>query len=153
MVMVRIMLPHIILCLILTPFLMSKENLGNQQPQDQEIDISSALRNYVYSLANTLSKGRVLRVDSYSDELYGLVIKVVTDLTAKEALELWLKLIDTLRNEGYKVAVAVEWTGEDNVSQDQLVEYIVRIMVNSGLGPKALPGFDAVSAVREGRGE
>ncbi|MGC9014863.1 MAG: hypothetical protein ACP5KW_10860, partial [Thermoproteota archaeon] len=74
-----------------------------------------------------------------------------TDLSAKEALELWLKMIDFLQREGYRVVLAVEWTGENNVSEDELVDYMVKIMVKSGIGPKALPGFDSVRIVQETR--
>ena len=115
--------------------------------------MADLMRNYVYILAGTLSKGRTHRVDSFFDELYGIVIKITTDLTAREALELWLKLVERLAYEKYKIAIAIEWIGENNVNEDELADYLVRIMIKSGSGPAALSGFEAVSAVRETRKE
>jgi hypothetical protein len=41
------------------------------------------------------------------------------------------------------------WGGDNNVSEEELVNYIVKIMVKSKVGPKALPGFNAVRVVQE----
>jgi len=108
---------------------------------------------YVYSIANTLSKGKVHYIDSYVDELYGVVVKVTTELAAREALELWLKIVEHLKLEKYDVVVAVEWLGEKNLDENELVDHIVKIMVKSGKGPKALSGFDSVNIVRKEREE
>lgn len=113
--------------------------------------VSRSILNYVYSLVNTLSKGKMHSVYSYIDEDYGIVVKVITELTAKEALELWLKIIEHLKLAKYNAVVAVEWLGERNVSEDELIDYMVKVMMKSGVGPKALPGFDAVKMVREER--
>jgi hypothetical protein len=37
------------------------------------------------------------------------------------------------------------------VSEDELIDYLVEIALASGHKPVALPGFDAVEAVGEGR--
>jgi len=71
------------------------------------------------------------------------------DLNAKEAFQLWLELLD--REEWEGITLAVKWNGKMNITEDELIAYAVDIMLKSGIGPKALPGFDAVEAVREGR--
>lgn len=115
--------------------------------------LADLIRNYVHSLVNTLSKGRIHYMDLSFDELYGTVIKVTTDLSARESLELWLKLVEELPYEKYKIVLAVEWIGENDVSQDELIDYLTKIMIKSGLKPVALPGFNAVHAIREEREE
>jgi len=66
-------------------------------------------------------------------------------------LELWLKLIDYLPYENYGIVLSVKWLGEKNVSEDELINYIVKIMIKSKIGPKALPGFDSTRMVQEAR--
>jgi len=42
----------------------------------------------------------------------------------------------------------VKWLGENNVSEFELIDYLVKIMINSKLRLKALPGFDATHTVQ-----
>jgi hypothetical protein len=42
----------------------------------------------------------------------------------------------------------VKWLGENNVSESELIDYLVKIMIKSKVGPKALPGFDATHTVQ-----
>jgi len=44
----------------------------------------------------------------------------------------------------------VDWTGEDNPSDGELVDYMAEIMLKSGVGPKVSEDFDSVKAVRVG---
>jgi hypothetical protein len=39
------------------------------------------------------------------------------------------------------------------VSENELEDYLLEIMARGGFKPRAPPGFDAVEAVREDRGE
>jgi hypothetical protein len=64
-------------------------------------------------------------------------------------LELWLKIIDYLPYEKYKIVLAVKWLKENNVSESELIDYLVKIMIKLKVGPRALPGFDAVRMVQE----
>jgi hypothetical protein len=110
--------------------------------------IVDEIRERLYRGADVLSGGRAQGVRIDFDEHYGIVAEVVVDLPARRALELWLRLAEEFR--GIAVVV-VEWTGEDDVGEDELVEYLVKIANASGLEPVALPGFSAVEAVREAR--
>lgn len=111
------------------------------------------MKTYIYNLARSLAGDRVLKVETYMDMDYGVVVKVTIDLSAREALEFWLKMVKHLKQEKYSVIVVVEWIRGQDVSEDELVDYIVRILLESGLKPKALPGFDVVRIIREERGE
>jgi hypothetical protein len=51
------------------------------------------------------------------------------------------------------IPVVVEWTGETDVSESELADYLLEIMARGGLRPRAPLGFDAVEAVREVRGD
>jgi hypothetical protein len=114
--------------------------------------IRQILRGYIPSLiVASLGKERVCSIDIYDDNLYGTVVRIITDLSAKDALELWLKLIDYLPYENYGIVLSVKWLGEKNVSEDELINYIVKIMIKSKIGPKALPGFDSTRMVQEAR--
>jgi len=77
----------------------------------------------------------------------------VVDLDAREALELWFKLVRLIPYTGYGVVIGVRWLGEDNVSRDELVDYLVKIMVEGGLRTTALEPLDVVRGLRGERGE
>jgi hypothetical protein len=110
----------------------------------------SALRNHIPGLiATLLGKESVCNVEVYDDDLYGAVANITIDLPAKDALELWLKLIDHLSYENYKTVLSLRWLGDNNVSEEELVNYIVKITIKSKVGPKALPGFNAVRIAQE----
>jgi len=107
----------------------------------------SVLQNYISSLMATFS-GCAYSIEVYEDELYGRVARITVNLPAKEALELWLKLIDYFPYEKYKIVLSVKWLGENNVSESELIDYLVKIMIKSKVGPKALPGFDSIHTVQ-----
>jgi hypothetical protein len=111
------------------------------------MDALSILQDYISSLIATFS-GCAYSIKVYEDELYGRVARITVNLPAKEALELWLKLIDYFPYEKYKIVLAVKWLGENNVSESELIDYLVKIMIKSKVGPKALPGFDATHTVQ-----
>jgi len=73
--------------------------------------------------------------------------EVVVHADAKRALELESKLAEVLPD----TRIIVRWTGEMNVSEEELADHLVRMLVKLGLRARALQGFDAVRAVREGR--
>jgi hypothetical protein len=119
-------------------------------------ELNTILRDYIPRLiprliATLLGKENVCSVEIYNDNLYGAVALIKTNLSAKDALELWLKLIDCLPYEKYGVVLSLQWLGENNVSEGELIDYAVKIMIKSKIGPKALPGFDATRMVQEAR--
>ena len=88
-------------------------------------------------------------VIEHDDEIWGHVYEVIVHADARQALELELKLAEAFPS----VPIVVKWTGETNVSEDELVDYLVKIVERSGLRPRALPGFDAVKFIRDGRSD
>jgi hypothetical protein len=118
--------------------------------QEVSSTISQILRGYIPRLiATLLGRENICSVEMYNDNLYGAVAMITINLPAKDALELWLKLIDYLPYKDYKIVLSLRWLGEKNVSEDELINYIVKIMIKSKVGPKALPGFDAVRIIQE----
>jgi hypothetical protein len=107
----------------------------------------------VLELASRLTGRGVIRgLVTYSDPDYGPVIRLVVDLNAREALDLWLKLVRLIPYTKYGVVIGVRWLGENNVSKDELVDYVVKIMVEGGLRTIALRPLDVVRELRGERG-
>ena len=101
----------------------------------------------VVKVANSYSGNRVRDAKFDSDELYGDLLRLTVNLDARKALRLWVRLLEEF--EWKETVLTVEWRGKLNVSEDELADYIAEIMLKSA-GPKALPSFNAVEAVREG---
>jgi hypothetical protein len=87
------------------------------------------------------------KIEEYEDEVWGIVYRVMLDADAREAFELWLELAEAFKG----IPIVVKWTGKMDISESELVGYLMKIMAKSGLRPKALEGFDAVKFVRENR--
>jgi hypothetical protein len=105
---------------------------------------------YISTLVTKLSRCSY-SIETYEDNLYGTVIEIKTDLSAKSALELWLKIIDYLPYKDYGFVISVKWLGENDVSEDELIDYMVKIMIKSKIGPRGLLGFSATRMVQEAR--
>jgi len=87
------------------------------------------------------------KIDECFDPDWGYVYVVTVNTSAKEALELNLRLQEKLP----RIPIIVEWIGEMNISEEDLVNYLAEIVARGGFKAKALPGFSAVEAVRENR--
>ena len=72
--------------------------------ESEIMDALSILQNYISSLIAMFS-GCAYIIEVYEDKLYGKVARITVNLPAKEALELWLKLIDYLPYEKYKIVL------------------------------------------------
>jgi hypothetical protein len=103
-------------------------------------------------LARELAEKDVVRnIITYDDPDWGCVYTIEVDLNAKEALELWLKLVKQIPYDKYNVIIGVKWLGENNITEEELINYVVKIMVESGIKPKALKPFNAVEELQEER--
>ncbi|MFZ8793886.1 MAG: hypothetical protein ACO2O2_08400 [Acidilobaceae archaeon] len=89
------------------------------------------------------------KLEWYHDPDWGYVYIVEVGLNARRALELNLKLQEMLPG----IPVVVKWIGETDVSKSELADYLLKIMARGGFKARAPPGFDAVEAVREVRGD
>jgi len=104
--------------------------------------IGESIRQLLKSLTNL-----PYMVSEYDDEVWGRVYEVTVHTDARQALELELRLTEAFPY----VPLVVKWTGEMNISSDELADYLAKIMMKSHLRPRALRGFDAVKIVREER--
>jgi len=83
------------------------------------------------------------------DETWGPVVEATLNLNAREAMRVWLKAEDSINK---KFHLVVKWTGENDLTEDELVGYLAEIGAKAG-PLRAKPGFDAVKLVREIRGD
>ncbi len=104
----------------------------------------------IFDVANIISGDKVEKVTYGYDAEFGNIIRIGLTQNAREAFESWLKLLDKIDTKDLGINIRVDWTGEDNLSDDELVDYMVEIMLKSGVGPKVSEDFDSVKAVREG---
>jgi len=84
------------------------------------------------------------RIEWYFDKDWGYVYVVTVDLNARQALELNLKLQERFPG----IPVVIKWTGDIDVSDKELIDYLVEILARGGFKAKAPLGFDAVELVR-----
>jgi len=87
-------------------------------------------------------------VEVFEDPDWGYTISIVIETSASNALKLNLELQEMLKG----IPIVVRWTGPRDVSEDELVEYIARIVSVGGFKVKALKGFNSVEAVNDARG-
>ena len=83
------------------------------------------------------------------DADWGLVYVVTLEANAREALEVNLEL--QRRFPG--VPIVVKWTGDTDLSEGELVDYVLRVARAGGFKARAPRGFSSVEAVREVREE
>jgi len=109
----------------------------------------SDFNGFAEDLLQSLSGGRLFAITSRFDETWGPVVEATLNLDAREALEVWLKAEDSINK---KFHLVVKWTGENDLTEDELIQYLVEIGAKAE-PMKAKPGFDAVKLVREIRGD
>jgi hypothetical protein len=83
------------------------------------------------------------------DADWGLVYVVTLEANAREALEVNLELQRRLPG----IPIVVKWAGDTDLSEGELVDYVLRVARAGGFKAKAPRGFSSVEAVREVREE
>ncbi len=78
-----------------------------------------------------------LRVEHDPD--YGPVTILRVNVSTRRALRLWLELVKRFPGKN----IVVEWSGKNDVSEDELIDYLVKIALEMGHRPIALQGFDS----------
>ena len=112
---------------------------------------TNIINNIIFLTREITGKDVIRSIETYEDPDYGSVITLVVNLNAKEALDLWLELAKKIPYNKYGIIIGVKWLGENNISENELIDYIVKIMIESGLKPKAKEPFDIVRELREER--
>jgi hypothetical protein len=87
-------------------------------------------------------------VEVFEDPDWGYTISIVIETSASNALKLNLELQEMFKG----IPIVVKWTGPRDVSEDELAEYIAKIVSVGGFKAKALKGFNSVEAVNDVRG-
>jgi hypothetical protein len=83
------------------------------------------------------------------DADWGYIYNVTLETGVRKALEVNLEL--QRRFPG--IPIVVKWTGSMDLSDEELIDYIVRIARAGGFKAKAPQGFSSVEAVRDVREE
>ncbi|WP_449463055.1 hypothetical protein PQ610_02115 [Tardisphaera miroshnichenkoae] len=128
--------------------------------EGHEASVWRNMQRYAEILVNDLSGGRVLWTSFHWDQRYGPVVEVTVDMDAKDALELWLRA-EALKRErlGLQASkngdfhLVIYWSGNNNVTDDELIDYLARISVEADSWPTSLPGSRSVDLVHETRSE
>jgi hypothetical protein len=107
---------------------------------------------FISELARELAGRDVIKeIRTYKDPDYGTVIEITFDLDAKEALDLGLKLIKSISFKECEAIIDVKWTGENNVTKNEIEDYLVEVMKEECYRPKAKEPLDIVRELREER--
>ncbi|RLG35130.1 hypothetical protein DRN97_00690 [Methanosarcinales archaeon] len=104
----------------------------------------------ISEIASEISQNRVERISWFYDEDFGFTIEIVVNQTDKDAFETWFHLIDEIRPLELGIIIAVDWTGEDVLTEDELVHKTVDVMLKLGIGPQRTDRFSAVKEIEEG---
>jgi hypothetical protein len=110
--------------------------------------IISFISDYTKELAG---RDVIKEIRTYKDPDYGIVIEITFDLDAKEALDLGLKLIKSITFKDCETIINIKWTGENNVTKDEIEDYLIEVMKEECYRPKAKEPFDVVKELREER--
>jgi hypothetical protein len=106
--------------------------------------IRSAIVHELKHLANARHSIAVVE-----DADWGYIYIVTLDTSARKALEVNLEL--QRRFPG--IPIVVKWTGSMDLSEEDLIDYIVKIVRTGGFKARAPPGFSSVEVVRGAREE
>jgi hypothetical protein len=109
------------------------------------------INNIIFLTREITGKDVIRSIETYEDPDYGKVISITVDMNAKEALELWLKLAKQFPYTIYNVIIGVKWLGKNDTPENELIDYIVKIMVEGGYKAKAIKPFDIVKELHEER--
>jgi len=87
------------------------------------------------------------KIEAEYEPDWGYIYYVTIDANASEALEINLRLQEEFK----EVPIIFEWTGETDVSEEELAEKLAEILLKGGIKAKLAPGFSAVKAVEGNR--
>ena len=93
------------------------------------------------------AKRHTIRVEMRHSAYIGTYVIAVIDGDARLALRLWLSIAE--RAHALGVPVFVKWTGETDVSPEELGEYVGRALARMGVFLSTEEPIDAVELVRE----
>jgi len=89
----------------------------------------------------------VISVEVRENPYLGVYATLKVNADARQALELWLRLLDIPWS--IKIPLFVEWTGRTDVSPEELGRYLGRALAKMGVFPSTVEPMDAVKMLRE----
>ena len=92
---------------------------------------------------------REYSISVMEDADWGYIYIVTLERSAREALEVNLEL----QRKFPGIPIVVKWTGAMDLSDEELIDYVVKITRAGGFKARAPQGFSSVEAVREVREE
>jgi hypothetical protein len=106
------------------------------------------LKAYITSTLKEITEAPHI-LDVVRDPDRGYVVVITLEANARRALGVWLKLQEKFKG----IPIVVKWTGPNDISEEELVNYMVKILNAGGFKARASQGFSAVEAVKEVREE
>ncbi len=103
----------------------------------------------ISEISREISQNRVEGISHYYDDDFGFVVEIIVNQTDKEAFETWIRLIEEIKPLELGIIIAVDWRGENTLSENELVHKSVEVMLKSGVGPKRTDRFSAVEEIEE----
>jgi|GEM_PF-3137710 len=103
----------------------------------------------ISEISREISQNRVEGISHYYDDDFGFVVEIIVNQTDKEAFETWIRLIEEIKPLELGIIIAVDWRGENTLSENELVHKSVEVMLKSGVGPKRTGRFSAVEEIEE----
>jgi len=89
----------------------------------------------------------VISVEVRENPHLGVYVMLKVNADARQALELWLRLLDVPWS--IKIPLFVEWTGRTDVSPEELGRYLGRALAKMGVFPSTVKPIDVVKMLRE----
>jgi hypothetical protein len=117
------------------------------KPPFREVVVEVIKSIIAHELAHLTSARYSISVVEDAD--WGFVYIVTLEASAREALEVNLELQRRLPD----VPIVVKWTGGADLSEEELVDYVLRVARAGGFKARAQRGFSSVEVVREVREE
>jgi hypothetical protein len=114
------------------------------------LSLSEAAKKWISrEIARELKKLTKLpcKIEAEYEPDWGYIYYVTIDANAREALDINLRLQEKFKG----IPIVFEWTGETDVSEEELAEKLAEILLKGGIKAKLAPGFSAVKAVEGNR--
>jgi len=93
--------------------------------------------------------GTLKDINKYYDKDFGIITEVTLDQDDERALKTWLLIIDKMKAENLDEKVIVKWLKKNKLSDSEIMQKIVDIMLKSGMGPKRSDRFNATEEILE----
>jgi len=88
---------------------------------------------------------RNVDIDICEDPNIGMYIVLTVDMDASKALEIWLKILEEVKDIG--IPVFIYWTGKTDVSPEEMDRYIGKALAKMNIFPATIEPIDVMRIV------